>query len=703
MNRQFSSGRDNRTRALIEQPLPIGFDASAMPGARVLGSDGLEYVSLRWPTPSDPFAWISAAQIAEDVLAEVVRFTQDEIIVEVGGTTPGPLNFPTLGAAIEYMSRFVPAVNPAGAAPGFIPFKQGTIIIRSGWVAEEQVLIDGGISLGWVRIISEDAIVEVDESALTRSEQYFDALSNFPFMLVRNGASSPRIKTLFECQTDGLARATVGLLLRTGNYLDDLNRGTGEPAPHTHGFTKFDNNCRVHSGSNAFFAFKNFSDARTRGAEITHHSTCSLVSPRIVGASGQALLASNGGRGHLQAVQHELPSGSFIEPIVRNDAAGLVNNASDMTVLSGGFIAVTTTGALGGISQPANVVRNTGMIQDIRVTTANTRPRFPSGTAASPGVNFEDSQNTGFYRPTANIIGVSINGVEAARFTSTGFSWGTTTPRGTFHIAAASPILVFEETDQTADERSWRWNLNGKVFSLQTLNDAASAAQDVWRVERGIGLAIAGQSFSTDGSLRLRIEGGGIVRPGADNTQSLGSASFRWSTVFAGTGTINTSDEREKVWRGPLNEAELRAARRLIDEIGIYQFLGSVAEKGDRARLHTGPRAQRAFAILKDEGLDWWRYAWCCHDSWDAVVEPVFEDVAVEKTRTVLVPEKHEDTGEIRFFEIEETYEDTEQRDTGKTRVVREAGDSYGIRPDQLAFWLIAAQEQRLLALEAKL
>lgn len=238
---------------------------------------------------------------------------------------------------------------------------------------------------------------------------------------------------------------------------------------------------------------------------------------------------------------------------------------------------------------------------------------------------------------------------------------------------------------------------------------------------------------------RLVITSAGLVRPGADNTQSFGEASFRWAQIFAGSGTINTSDEREKVWRGELDEAELRAAKRIIGELGMYQWADSYEEKGEDARLHFGVRAQRAFGILEEEGLDWWRYAWCCHDKWDEITEPVFEEVTVEKTRTVELPEEREvektetvmepvideETGEQVFdedeqpvmvevertftvtetvmVEVEETYEEVEQRDTGEVRIVREAGDRYGIRPDQLAFWLIAAQAEIQNDLDARL
>jgi hypothetical protein len=58
----------------------------------------------------------------------------------------------------------------------------------------------------------------------------------------------------------------------------------------------------------------------------------------------------------------------------------------------------------------------------------------------------------------------------------------------------------------------------------------------------------------------MRIDSGGVVRPGADNTQSLGAASYRWSVVYAGTGTINTSDEREKQQIANLDDAERRVS-----------------------------------------------------------------------------------------------------------------------------------------------
>src|SRR3546814_5253515 len=58
----------------------------------------------------------------------------------------------------------------------------------------------------------------------------------------------------------------------------------------------------------------------------------------------------------------------------------------------------------------------------------------------------------------------------------------------------------------------------------------------------------------------------GVISPGSDNAQSLGWSSGRWSVVYAATGTINTSDEREKKWRGAANKKEIVAAKEMRSE-----------------------------------------------------------------------------------------------------------------------------------------
>src|SRR5690606_11867727 len=107
--------------------------------------------------------------------------------------------------------------------------------------------------------------------------------------------------------------------------------------------------------------------------------------------------------------------------------------------------------------------------------------------------------------------------------------------------------------------------------------------------------------------------------PGADNTYNLGSGSFRFGTVYAATGAINTSDAREKTVLQPLTDAERRAIRRVMVGVGVFQWLDAVARKGGDpaqggARLHIGVTAQAVREAFAAEGLDATRYALFCAD-----------------------------------------------------------------------------------------
>jgi hypothetical protein len=61
------------------------------------------------------------------------------------------------------------------------------------------------------------------------------------------------------------------------------------------------------------------------------------------------------------------------------------------------------------------------------------------------------------------------------------------------------------------------------------------------------------------------------VYPSNDNTAALGAAANRWSTVYAATGVINTSDAREKTPLQPIPASVKRAVRRVIAEVGVFQ------------------------------------------------------------------------------------------------------------------------------------
>lgn len=111
-------------------------------------------------------------------------------------------------------------------------------------------------------------------------------------------------------------------------------------------------------------------------------------------------------------------------------------------------------------------------------------------------------------------------------------------------------------------------------------------------------VALGGLSFYDNlaAAVRLYITTAGVVRPGGDGTQDLGDATHRWQTVYATTGTINTSDEREKDFL-EIEDAEILAAKELKTAIRKYRF------KNDHKKRF-GIGAQTVEKIMAKHGLN---------------------------------------------------------------------------------------------------
>lgn len=116
---------------------------------------------------------------------------------------------------------------------------------------------------------------------------------------------------------------------------------------------------------------------------------------------------------------------------------------------------------------------------------------------------------------------------------------------------------------------------------------------------------------------KFRATNSGRIVPGTDNTQPLGFSNLRWSVVYAGTGTINTSDKTEKQQIRSLSEAEKAVAVRLKSAICAFKFNSAVKLKGSDARIHVGVIAQDVQAAFAAEGLDANKYSMFCADTLD--------------------------------------------------------------------------------------
>lgn len=168
----------------------------------------------------------------------------------------------------------------------------------------------------------------------------------------------------------------------------------------------------------------------------------------------------------------------------------------------------------------------------------------------------------------------------------------------------------------------------------------------------------------SDGSRDIYYMKHEYFQSGADNVAKLGDSGYRWSTVYAATGSINTSDEREKQDISELDDAERRVAAAIKGLIKKFRFRDAVQEKGDDARIHVGVITQEVVAAFQAEGLDPMRYGIVCYDQWDEQ-EEITEEV---------LDEDGQPTGEVV----------TVQR-------YRPAGDRYGIRYEELLAFVLAA------------
>ena len=338
-----------------------------------------------------------------------------------------------------------------------------------------------------------------------------------------------------------------------------------------------------------------------------------------------------------------------------------VNASERMRIDSSGSIGIGTTAPSGKLhvrSASSGVTPNTTGDELFVEGSGNSGITIGSGTSSNGRLYFGDSGSATSgrvgYDHTSNSLYFGTNGVaERMRIDSSGnVGIGTAAPSSLLHLASTgSAILTLEaDTDNVTESHNARIELsqdNGATTGHLGYGSGTNGI-DVWNDYNDY------VRIGTNNNERLRIVNNGVVRPGTDNLQALGDASYRWSVVYAGTGTINTSDAREKQQIADLDDAERRVAVALKGLVKKYKYNDAVQLKGDDARIHVGVIAQEVIAAFAAEGLDATRYALLCHDTWEA------EPEEIDKNGNVINPGI-------------------------------EAGERYGIRYDELLAFMIAA------------
>lgn len=297
----------------------------------------------------------------------------------------------------------------------------------------------------------------------------------------------------------------------------------------------------------------------------------------------------------------------FYKPCVESNGADqfqiFLNNTSYNTFINSRFEVVAGTGKVNISADSANFSnRNTfiggyGLSGVVWTVDANSKQ---TNVLASGGADVIDGSST----TAPSITLTNNNGSTETRPHITGFAASSTLPLVT----------------RTNSDTGWIYRLHGAGFSVKS--EASSFARLRLNQNGRLQFSNGGSDPDTFAAHFTAGSAGEIrcaanLQPDADNTRALGAGSLRWSTVFAATGTINTSDERQKQDIADLDEAERRVAVSLKGLIKKFRYKDAVDLKGDDARIHVGVIAQDVIAAFEAEGLDPFRYGIVCYNEWD--------------------------------------------------------------------------------------
>jgi len=148
-----------------------------------------------------------------------------------------------------------------------------------------------------------------------------------------------------------------------------------------------------------------------------------------------------------------------------------------------------------------------------------------------------------------------------------------------------------------SNEKRWRWDTSAGL-SLSTQTDVGAIGNNAIIVARSGVLIdhVELRANSSTGYVLLsgaNVQSGNHFKPTTDNAFTNGTAALRWSTIYAGTGSINTSDGELKEDILEINETERRVALRLKALLRRFKFKESCAEKGAEG-AHAEIRCQRS-------------------------------------------------------------------------------------------------------------
>jgi len=367
---------------------------------------------------------------------------------------------------------------------------------------------------------------------------------------------------------------------------------------------------------------------------------------------------------------------------VHNDLSGLQGGASGeyyhLTAAERGRVPTAggTTGQFwrgGGSGAYSNLLVGPMQVQTGNPGAGLSAPAYQlftdnsAGTASVRALRGAASSSTGLVLQSAN-GGVAVD----ALFVNSD---------GKVGIGAVASTFQFEVTGSTAGAAFTRTGGGEPFIQLTDSLTSANGGQ-----LRGI-VTAPGVRFTNRASNTEFWRMAPNLLPGSDNAYTVGDATRRPTVLWAMSGTISTSDAREKTPLQPLTAAELAAAAQLGGEIGSYRWLAMIEAKGDGARRHFGMTVQRAIEIMLVHGLDPFAYGFICYDEWPELPEIRHEWPAQ--------PQVVDDFGNLVREAVDAGFEVVQAH--------RPAGDRYSFRMDELLAFIARGLAHRLDGVEQRL
>jgi len=194
------------------------------------------------------------------------------ILVTVG--TGG--DYPTINAALEYLSKLQPVYASAGIT--------ATINLLTGFVMAEQVLVRG-LDLGWITITGADAETTITNTALTTNFTAADYdFDSYPAFGVSKGGVLPRIDQLFRFDVANVGDSKHGITAVGAGSSADVLTGAGVNDAGTHGIYATRGSTINAEGADA-------SGAGTHGIYATRGSTINAEGADASGAGTHGIYA----------------------------------------------------------------------------------------------------------------------------------------------------------------------------------------------------------------------------------------------------------------------------------------------------------------------------------------------------------------------------------------------------------------------------